>query len=145
VFLETMTAPVPSPVVLTLDLLAGSFWDQDCYQVLELWRDGQIRPVVNRPLLIRYIKVLRGLGLSDELARRWGWWFTCPDKVTYQDVENDPSRSLADTYFDLAQAAGAKTVICRQAQNISAMDSTPSAGGISWLSASIFLQRFKFS
>ncbi len=73
-------------VVLGPDVLAGSFFDVDCLAVLEWWRDGNARLVVTRGLLSAYLGVLRSMGISDGLLRRWALWFT--------------SRDTADTHMD---------------------------------------------
>jgi hypothetical protein len=67
-------------VVFTPGLVAGSLVDPACLQVLELWRDGRLAPVVSRALLRRYLHALSRLGVRRGLLRRWTWWFTAQDR-----------------------------------------------------------------
>lgn len=89
-------------IVLGPDVLAGSFFEPDCRAVLELWRDGVVRPVVTRGLLAAYLSVLRSMGVSGGLLRRWALWFTAKDTVEVYMDGDAPASSVAAC---LAQAA----------------------------------------
>jgi hypothetical protein len=85
--------PVLQPVVLFPDLLIHGLCDHAPSRgVLERWRDGGIRPALNRGLLERYVRALAGFGLKDIALRRWIWWFTSPKHSLYLQ------RSAADTF-----------------------------------------------
>lgn len=72
-------------VVMAPDLLVGAFFDPICRRVLTQWRDAFLKPVLNRDLLIAYLKVLHRLGLRAEDVQRWTTWFTSNSKVIYLD------------------------------------------------------------
>jgi hypothetical protein len=69
--------------VIAPDLLAGAFFDPICRRVLTQWRNGLLKPVLNRELLIAYLKILHKLGLRPEDIQRWTAWFTSNSKVVY--------------------------------------------------------------
>ncbi len=84
--------------VLGMDVLARSFFDPQCLRVLQLWRDGQIRLLMTRPLLAQYIRILSRLNIPQELLRQWIWWFTTPEKV---EVVEDLSSAVIITGEDI--------------------------------------------
>jgi len=49
-------------------------------ELLLAWREGLIQLAVNRELLVRYMRLMHRLGLSESLLRRWGWWFNSSKK-----------------------------------------------------------------
>jgi hypothetical protein len=57
---------------------------------MELWRDGLIKPVLNRGLLLHYLKLLKALRLSQPLLRRWAWWWNC--KAHF--ISGEPAESI---------------------------------------------------
>lgn len=61
-------------VVLTPELLVRGLREAAAFRGLEAWRDGRIRPVVNRDLARHYVRALRAAGLGPVLLRRWLWW-----------------------------------------------------------------------
>jgi hypothetical protein len=136
-----MTGEPPPVTVFTVELLLRAFADADSAKVLQLWRDGKIRPALNRSLLLRYLRVLRELGLPDRLLRWWAVWLSSPDKVQYVSTEPSGDADWATHYVHVAQTAGAKQII----------QGTPGGGGcgaegctdsIKWMSAAEFLGRF---
>lgn len=90
----------PRLVVFTPEFIGQSLVDDTCAAVLVHWRNRVIRPVVCRELLLRYLKLLRQLGLTDRLIQRWAWWFTHPTAARIVEGHaGDPSnlQSLCDT------------------------------------------------
>jgi hypothetical protein len=103
--------PTPRQVVFAPDLVARALIDAEAAAVLRLWRDELIRPVLNRPLLARYLKVLRGMGLGEQQVRRWAWWFNSTAKVTFVAHGTPAPVPLPDLCNDLARQSGAHCVI----------------------------------
>jgi hypothetical protein len=125
-------------VVLGVDLLGRAFVDENCREVLFRWRDARLRPVISRPLLVRYFRLLRGLGLSEEQVRRWGWWFASPGKVIYSEVEVLGGKTLGEVYARVADLAGAQGVV-----HGGAVRNLPKeAASLDWISAAEFLERY---
>jgi hypothetical protein len=88
--------------------------------------------VLNRPLLARYFKVFRGLGLGEKLIRRWAWWFNSTTKVTFVvNVVAAPVPAL-DLCNDLVRQSGAHCVIHGGTLNLTVSETK-------WLTASQFL------
>ncbi|MBI4659995.1 MAG: hypothetical protein HY735_14230 [Verrucomicrobia bacterium] len=126
-------------VVLAPDFFADAFMRPAGLAVLQAWREGQIRPVVHRELLIRYFKVFRRLGLSDRLIRWWGWWLTSPDRTRSMEDELPPELSARQLCETLAQSAGAQWVIC-SSFSVAKPAEKPSALQIEWLTAEEFVR-----
>lgn len=103
-------------VVIAPDLLGASLFDPDAAQVIALWRDGVIRPVLNRQLLLRYLKLLKRLGLSATLIRWWGWWLTGPDRTVLVDSADLTTSSTTDLCDRIAQLGGAACVVFRSTE-----------------------------
>jgi hypothetical protein len=138
-----MTAPSSLVVVMTLELLADAFVEEDCASVLYLWREDKLRPAVNPSLLIRYFKLLRSLGLSDLLVRRWAWWFTRSEKaVLIGDDSNGPA-GLRDTYVQLAQRAKAQYILLGKASRPPPATLDQKQDLIEWITAQDFLKRLE--
>ncbi len=78
-------------IVISPDLLGRSLVDRECRQLLELWRDGVLQPVVNRPLFVQYMRLFKTLRLSASLVRRWAWWFN--SKSNFLQIE--PTETLS--------------------------------------------------
>lgn len=83
------SAARPLRVVFAPDLVGGLWLDADCAAVFEVWRNGELRPVVNRDLLMRYARLWREMGLAESQIRRWSWWFTAPGTAEF--VSENPS------------------------------------------------------
>jgi hypothetical protein len=124
--------PTPPQVVFAPDLVGRALIDADAAAVLRLWRDDVLRPVLNRPLLTRYLKLFRGLGLGEKQIRRWAWWFTSTAKVTFvANVASTPV-PLPDLCNDLVRQSGAHCVIHGGTLNLPVAKTK-------WLTASEFL------
>lgn len=127
----------PRTVVVMPDVLGLSVRDPDCRQILEGWRDGTLRWVVSRWLLVRYLRLLGRLGLSPQLLRWWGWWLSSPAKVDYVDdagVGSDPLRIC----LDLAHRSGAEAIVC--ARTPAGLDRLSEAEVRCWVRASDFIR-----
>ena len=48
---------------------------------LEAWRDGLCRLVLTRRTMAHLLRLLKGIGLPEELLRRWALWLTDPQRV----------------------------------------------------------------
>lgn len=129
--------PAAPRVVLAPNLLGGCFHDSDQFRVLELWRDGRLQPVVNRQLLIRYLRLLSRLGVPPDLLRRWTRWFTAPEKSFYlRDLE------LGDLVVPelcevLAKNSGAVWIVT----GLPAVQGSGNSGAVRWITASGYLGR----
>jgi len=104
-------APAPREVVFAPDLVGRAMFEADAAGVFQLWREGRIRPVVNRALLARYLRVLRAVGLEEGLLRRWGWWFTTAPWGRYVVGGSDESLSLADLCLEVARQNAAECIV----------------------------------
>ncbi len=100
-------------VILGPDVLARAFTDDACRRVLFAWRDGRIRPVVTRPLLRYYLRVLRGLGLSERQTRRWMLWFTVESKAMQAAQADEPQPGVSVCMASAAQATRGTVVVTR--------------------------------
>lgn len=109
-----MTAAVQMPakrVVYQPDIIVRSFFDPHCLRALELWRDGRIELVMNRQLLLRYVKLFGSLGISDFQIRRWISWFTSQEKGVYLGELFLPNLYALQLCDDLAKSAGASHIV----------------------------------
>jgi len=105
-----MVEPPSLLVVLTPDGLGQALLETDEAGVLLAWRDQRIRLVADRALIVRYLRLLRRLALSEKLLRWWGWWLASEDKTC---LVPDPPTALAGTehYHYLAEAVGARFIV----------------------------------
>lgn len=101
----------PVTVVFAPDFLGHALQDPAGLRVLEYWRDGLIRPALNRALLLRYLKLLRQLGLTDKQIRRWGWWFSAPDRVVWVADDEQETAAVANVCARLAAKARARYLL----------------------------------
>lgn len=100
-------------VILTPELVGRSFSQQDCLELLQAWRDGALILVVNRPLLLRYLKLLKRLNVPQEQIRRWLWWFTSPEKAMFvETADGDEGRSGLELCKMLQEKSDAEAVVC---------------------------------
>lgn len=109
-----MTDPTDSSlarVVLAPNLIGRSFFDSASLRVLELWRDGRIIPVANRDLLLRYLRMLRALGVDSISTRRWLWWFTAAKKTHYLKDLSLPELNGYQLCSTLAKQSASRCVI----------------------------------
>lgn len=101
-------------VVLAPDVLGKSFFDAACRRVLELWRDGGIRPVVTRDLLRAYAQLLETLGIPPPVIRQWALWFTSAEASRYIDwTAPNPCNTFA-LCTDAAELGKTRVVISRR-------------------------------
>ena len=101
----------PISVVLAPEVLAKSLHDPHCQKVFELWRDGIIRVVVTRELLVTYLGLLKALGVPDEVLRRWAVWFTAETKSTVL-LDSAPGRGgLSNSLEDAAVLGKAEAIL----------------------------------
>ncbi len=98
-------------VIFAPDFLGHALQDPAGLRVLEYWRDGLIQPALNRALLLRYLKLLKQLGLTDEQIRRWGWWFSAPDRVLWIADEEQETAAAANLCAQLASKARARYIL----------------------------------
>ena len=89
-------------VVLAPDLLIAALFVAKARAVLNEWRDGRIRPVLNRELLFVYLRLLREIGLNEKLLQDWTAWFTNPEKVFFVDGQNHAARPVRELCIELA-------------------------------------------
>jgi hypothetical protein len=117
-------------VVLAPDLIGAAFIDPHARAVLESWRDGTFKVILNRQLLLLHLRTLRDIGLTDELIKRWTLWLTSPEKAIFlSDVTfvESSSPALCDA---IASGAEFRRIICR---------SKPPGASPQWITASEFL------
>ena len=105
--------PEPNPIAIVLapEILAKSFHNSQCKKVLELWRDGSLRPIITRDLLIAYLRLLKALRIPDEILRRWTQWFTATSKSTVLRDANPDQQQPANLLADAAQRGNAETIL----------------------------------
>jgi len=101
----------PLRVVLAPDVIGKGFFNADCREVLESWRDGAIVPVVTRDLLLRYVKLLRGLRIPDAQIRTWILWLTAEGKSLHLPDTTTPGRSCEEVLLEAANAGGAAPIV----------------------------------
>ena len=127
-------------VVLAPDILARCFFDLLCKKVLERWRNGEIYPVVTRSLAERYIRVLKGLGLSGSVIRRWIMWFTSPERADYVNQTTPAASGAFEQCMDAATSGGAKVIISASGDWWKKKDAESEIREIEWKTAPDFLQ-----
>ena len=100
----------PMLVVLTPDALGHALLESEAVGMVQAWRDRRIRLVVDRTLILRYLRLLRRLALPERLLRWWGWWLGSPEKAL---ILPDPPVGLAgvEHYRHLAVVAGAAAIV----------------------------------
>jgi hypothetical protein len=124
-------------VVLSPDLVGRSFFDAQHAAVLHLWRERQIRPALNRSLLLRYMKLLRQLGLDDRLLKRWAWWFNSTTRTAFLEETQVTTAPL--TVPDLC------TAVARQSQAVCVIHGAsivPPVSEIAWFTATAFQEKY---
>jgi hypothetical protein len=100
----------PLRVVLTPEAFGRALVDPRAADVLIEWREGRIQPVVSRSLVLRYLRLLHRLGLSERTLRWWGWWLGSPFKVHVVDPD-PPMRALEGLCRALAEQTGAEWIL----------------------------------
>lgn len=56
-------------VILTPELLLNGLKDASAVHILNAWRDGKLKPILNQELIVCYTKALRAAGLNSECLR----------------------------------------------------------------------------
>lgn len=131
--------PNPYLVILTPEILGKSFFDHRCYEVLKLWRDRTIQPVTNRPLLLRYLRLLHKLGLRQNQMRWWTWWLTAPGKASYRPYLEPRASSVQELMERLMRKTNAYAIITSDDFE----PSPQSARQASWIKATRFLEMIR--
>lgn len=131
----------PLPCVILPEVIAKSFHDADCRALLNWWRDGVIRPVLNHELLVLYACVLRDLGVSDPVIRRWLLWFTAEDKSNYIRREGPQLSGWYDIAIDAARIGGATSIVTYTPIWLAPYAETTMPEGISLIRVQQFLAR----
>ena len=106
-----MLRPEPRPLVFAPDFLGIALFDPAGLRILNLWRDGRLQPVVNRPLLLSYFRVFRTLRLPDLLVRRWAWWLVSPPQSRFLAELSEPVLSTMALCAVLARKTGAEWIV----------------------------------
>jgi len=129
-------------VVFSADLLASGLVEPNGATVLRLWGEHAIRPALNRPLLVRYLRVLKAMGLSSEQLRWWGWWLTTPD--TAQFVQDEPGQTTnhREECEYLAGLVGAEVIIAGTTLFGAKSGPASDLSDVSWESPGEFVRRF---
>jgi len=106
-----MLRPEPRPIVFAPDFLGIALIDPAGLRILNLWRDGRLQPVVNRPLLLSYFRVFRTLGLPDLLVRRWAWWLVSPPQSRFLAEPSEPGSTAMALCAVLARKTRAEWIV----------------------------------
>ena len=101
----------PYRVVLAPDVIARSFFDPECRAVLDHWRDGAVRIVVTRELLMLYLRLLRKIEIPDTVLRRWLVWFTASDKSVCLEESGSVQENLSKTLYEAARRGAVETIV----------------------------------
>jgi hypothetical protein len=118
--------------VLTPDVLGAAAWDAECESILLHWRDGRLRPVVDRALLQRYLRVWSALLLPPRLLRFWGWWLTAPAKVELVDATAPEGLPDSELCARVAGTGQARWIV---ALRILSPEPPPARNGAAWVDA----------
>jgi hypothetical protein len=119
-------------VVLAPDLVGRSLVEPQSAAVLRLWRDGRIRPALNRSLLLRYLRLLRHLGIDNRLLKRWAWWFNANTRTAFlNDARVTADITVPELCANLARQSHAVCII-------HAASIAPPPGDVLWLTAAAF-------
>jgi hypothetical protein len=98
-------------VVVSPDLIVGVYFDEQCKRVLLQWRDGLVRLVLNRELLVIYLRTLREIGIAEREIRRWSTWFSSSNKVEFSPQMNLMRKGGAELSRSVAEEMGT-VMIC---------------------------------
>lgn len=137
-----MAQPPQRVVLFAPDFFADAFGHQAGFDTLQLWRDGQIRPIVHRVLLVRYFRIFGRLGFTERLIRWWGWWFSLPERTIPVEAEFQPAISARELCETLARAAGAQCVICSSSSAAKPIE-VQAANDVPWLTAEQFVRSLR--
>ena len=124
-------------VILTPELLLSGLKDASSVHVLNAWRDGLLKPVLNRELMVCYTQGLRAAGLKSEYLRPWIWWLSDPEKSDFLSqlkTECSNATSLCEHLFG---SSGADAIL-----HSDSFQPSPNHEKVKWMSASIYLQTY---
>lgn len=108
-----MTLPnQPIPVVLAPDLVVAGLFDPHAREVLNAWRDGAIKLVLSRRLLVAYLRALRKAGVPSPVLHVWALWFHQPNRAELVAMGVPSQKSLAAHCSALAKIGNGNAVIC---------------------------------
>src|SRR4030095_6479420 len=93
-------------------------------------------PVLNRSLLVRYLRVLRTLGLDERLLRWWSWWFSAASRALYAPASTADAAPTHDICSDLARLHAPCFVVHSDLV-------TPPPAAADWLAATAFIRGFE--
>ena len=102
-----MSESIARRVVFTPALLLAALFDPKARAHVNQWRDGAIIPVLNRELLLGYLRLLKEAGVGEEQIRRWTLWFTSPERAVYLPEATAGSENVEEICNSIAQAEGA--------------------------------------
>jgi hypothetical protein len=102
----------PVPVVLAPDVILAGLFDPQAREVLNAWRDGAIKLVLSRRLLVAYLRALRKAGAPAGVLRGWALWFHEPGRAELAAMGDATEGSLAAHCSALARIGKGKAVIC---------------------------------
>jgi hypothetical protein len=97
-------------VVFTPALVLAALFDPEARAHLNQWRDRAIIPVLNRELLLAYLRLLKQAGLEQEQIRHWTLWFTSPERAVYLSELVTGSENSAEICNIIAQAESAVVI-----------------------------------
>jgi hypothetical protein len=120
-------------IVVAPEVLAKSFLLDEYRELLVQWRDGTIRLVVTRDLLVCYLRLLKRLGLPEAQLRQWSAWFTAPEKAVFLPQAIGGTGCGRDILRDAVIRGKASSVVCGMP--------VESADGVPWITVSEFLTR----
>jgi hypothetical protein len=121
-------------VVIAPDVVGNSFFVPECKAVLDLWRDGGITPIVTRDLLVRYVKVLRGLRIPDSLIRTWILWLTAEGKSLHLPDVVTGGKTTQQALLEAARSGGATSIVSNRE------DSSEGGAEFVWTTADEFVR-----
>jgi hypothetical protein len=124
-----MNGAPPRIVVFAPDLVLAALFDPTARQVLEAWRDGRIKPVIDRELLLAYLKMLRKAGLTSELLRHWAAWFTNKEASIYIESDENSQTGIIARCDTIASLGSAAEIICFR------IPQRPNPGLVTWKTA----------
>jgi hypothetical protein len=124
----------PRPVIFSPDLLAASLFDLNCRKVILRWREGSVTPVLNRELLILYLRLLGQAGVSAELLKAWTCWLTSPEWTRYLHDVTTNERAPKALCNNLATRVPGVEILCWSKQ------SDAGNGSLLWRTANEFLE-----
>jgi hypothetical protein len=100
----------PRRVVFTPALVLAALFNPKARAQLNQWRDRAVIPVLNRELLLAYLRLLKQAGIKQEQIRQWTLWFTSPERAIYLSELVTGSENSTEICNMIAQAQGAVVI-----------------------------------